>query len=178
MAQLYFFYLVVLALIAFTVVTAPTFCNRQTKMKKFHSVENKKLKASYRQVDTSSHVLCVSYCHADPQCHSVNYNIDNHLCELINATRAQYPDEFVTDPTTWYFDAEMDMPLTKPTTTAPQKTTATLGMTTKPTTTAPQQTTTEKPHTTLPPITQTPTPWLKTTKLQQMRCTGEECTDT
>ncbi|XP_071789557.1 fibrinogen-like protein A [Asterias amurensis] len=80
-------------------------------MREFLSAENRKLlQLSYQAKVTHSHVLCVSYCHADPQCHSVNYNIDNHLCELNNATRAQYPDDFITYYGSVYFDADVETP--------------------------------------------------------------------
>ncbi|XP_071790436.1 ficolin-3-like [Asterias amurensis] len=80
-------------------------------MRQFLSAENRKLQqVSYQQKEAHSHVLCVSYCHADPQCHSVNYNIDNHLCELNNATRAQYPDDFITYCGSVYFDADIETP--------------------------------------------------------------------
>ncbi len=75
-------------------------------VRQFVSAENRKLQqVSYEQTEAHSHVLCVSYCQADPQCHSVNYNIDNHQCELNNATRAQYPDDFIIDCGSVYFDA-------------------------------------------------------------------------
>ncbi|XP_071789783.1 fibrinogen-like protein A [Asterias amurensis] len=80
-------------------------------MREFLSAENRKLlQISYQSKVTWSHVLCVSYCHADPQCHSVNYNIENHLCELNNATRAQYPDNFMTHCGSVYFDADVETP--------------------------------------------------------------------
>ncbi|XP_033646890.1 ficolin-2-like [Asterias rubens] len=83
----------------------------KTKMKEFLSAENRKLlQLSYQSKVTWSHVLCVSYCHADPQCHSVNYNIEDHLCELNNATRAQYPDDFMTHYGSVYFDADVETP--------------------------------------------------------------------
>ncbi|XP_071789768.1 ficolin-3-like [Asterias amurensis] len=81
----------------------------KTIMRDFLSAENRKLlQISYQSKVTWSHVLCVSYCHADPQCHSVNYNIEDHLCELNNATRAQYPDDFITHYGSVYFDADPD----------------------------------------------------------------------
>ena len=83
----------------------------KTKMKEFLSAENRKLlQLSYQSKVTWSHVLCVSYCHADPQCHSVNYNIEDHLCELNNATRAQYPDDFIIHCGSVYFDADVETP--------------------------------------------------------------------
>ncbi|XP_033627218.1 angiopoietin-related protein 1-like [Asterias rubens] len=90
-----------------TIASGATAC--KTNMREFLSAENRKLlQLSYQAKVTRSHVLCVSYCHADPQCHSVNYNIDNHLCELNNATRAQYPDDFITYCGSVYFDADPD----------------------------------------------------------------------
>ncbi|XP_033624678.1 ficolin-3-like [Asterias rubens] len=81
-------------------------------MRQFLSAETRKFtKAPYQQKEARSHVLCVSYCHADPKCHSVNYNIDNHQCELNNATRAQYPDDFVFECGSVYFDADEETPL-------------------------------------------------------------------
>ncbi|XP_033627711.1 ficolin-3-like [Asterias rubens] len=81
-------------------------CNKQMTIQPFLTTQNKQLQvASYQQYVAQSHVVCVSYCHADPQCQSVNYNIDNHLCELINTTRAQYPDDFVTHFGNVYFDS-------------------------------------------------------------------------
>ena len=83
----------------------------KTNMREFLSAENRKLHhISYQSKVTWSHVLCVSYCHADPQCHSVNYNIEDHLCELNNATRAQYPDDFMTHYGSVYFDADVETP--------------------------------------------------------------------
>ncbi|XP_033627801.1 ficolin-3-like [Asterias rubens] len=87
-------------------------CYHQMRRREFFRAENKQLQqVPYQQTVSSSHVLCVSYCHADPQCHSVNYNIDNHLCELNNATRAQYPNEFITHYGSVYFDAGLHTPL-------------------------------------------------------------------
>jgi hypothetical protein len=92
-----------------TIASGATAC--KTNMREFLSAENRKLlQLSYQAKVTRSHVLCVSYCHADPQCHSVNYNIDNHLCELNNATRAQYPDDFITYCGSVYFDADVETP--------------------------------------------------------------------
>ena len=107
---------VILTLINLTVnkVTASDVlsCNQLIKNREFLPAENKELhQVSYRQKVTWSHVHCVSYCHADPQCYSVNYNIDNHLCQLNNATRAQYPDNFITHYGSVYFDADVNTPL-------------------------------------------------------------------
>ncbi|XP_071798784.1 ficolin-2-like [Asterias amurensis] len=86
-------------------------CGHQLE-REFLSAENKELRqVSYRQTDTRSHVQCVSYCHADPQCLSVNYHIDTHLCDQNNATRARYPDLFMTHYGSVYFDADVDTPL-------------------------------------------------------------------
>ncbi|XP_071790837.1 ficolin-3-like [Asterias amurensis] len=94
-----------------TTASDATACKTYTLMREFLSAENRKLlQLSYQAKVTRSHVLCVSYCHADPQCHSVNYNIDNHLCELNNATRAQYPDDFITYCGSVYFDADVETP--------------------------------------------------------------------
>ena len=89
-------------------------CNQHRLMmnREFLPAENKELQqVSYRQKVTRSHVHCVSYCHADPQCYSANYNIDNHLCQLNNATRAQYPHNFITHYGSVYFDADVNTPL-------------------------------------------------------------------
>ncbi len=80
--------------------------------REFLSAENKELQQFfYGQTVTRSHVHCVSYCHADPQCLSVNYHIDNHLCDQNNDTRARYPDHFITHYGSVYFDADVDTPL-------------------------------------------------------------------
>ncbi|XP_033637809.1 ficolin-2-like [Asterias rubens] len=80
--------------------------------REFLSAENKELRqVFYRQAVTRSHVQCVSYCHADPQCLSVNYHIDTHLCDQNNATRARYSDHFITHFGSVYFDADVDTPL-------------------------------------------------------------------
>ena len=107
---------VILTLIILTVnkVTASDVlsCNQLIKNREFLPAENKELQQlSYQQKVTRSHVHCVSYCHADPQCYSVNYNIDNHLCQLNNATRAQYPHNFITHYGSVYFDADVNTPL-------------------------------------------------------------------
>ena len=115
-AQLLMTLSVILTLIIVTVnkVTASDVpsCNQLMKYREFLPAENKESQqVSYRQKVTRSHVHCVSYCHADPQCYSVNYNIDNHLCQLNNATRAQYPHNFITHYGSVYFDADVNTPL-------------------------------------------------------------------
>ncbi|XP_033646895.1 ficolin-2-like [Asterias rubens] len=106
----YFSILLHLSLAVHAICSCHLFKHSQL-MIEFSSAENKKFdNFSYKQVVTHSHVICVSYCHADPQCHSVNYNIEDHLCELNNATRAQYPDDFITYCGSVYFDADVETP--------------------------------------------------------------------
>ncbi|XP_033646891.1 ficolin-3-like [Asterias rubens] len=106
----YFSILLHLSLAVHVICSCHLFKHSQL-MLEFSSAENKELdKFSYNQVVTHSYVICVSYCHADPQCHSVNYNIEDHLCELNNATRAQYPDDFITYYGSVYFDADVETP--------------------------------------------------------------------
>ncbi|XP_071798853.1 ficolin-3-like [Asterias amurensis] len=109
--------LLVVACIVFLFKSAPITaaevltCGHQLE-REFLSAENKELRqVPYRKTVVRSHVQCVSYCHADPQCLSVNYNIDTHLCDQNNATRARYPDHFITHFGSVYFDADKDTPL-------------------------------------------------------------------
>ena len=75
-------------------------------MKEFVPASNKELRlVSYWEKITRSPVICVSYCHSDPNCQSVNYHTSSHLCQLNNVTRAQYPDDFNTLYGSLYFDA-------------------------------------------------------------------------
>ncbi|XP_033633121.1 ficolin-3-like [Asterias rubens] len=88
---------------------APIACYPRTRNQNFLSAIHKELRhVPYRQTVTRSHVLCVSYCHADPLCQSVNYNMDSRLCELNNKTRARCPNGLVTRYGSAYFDADLD----------------------------------------------------------------------
>ncbi|XP_071789554.1 ficolin-3-like [Asterias amurensis] len=107
----YFLLLLLQLTIAVCVTSSCQSFKHSQLMSEFLSAENRKLlQLSYQVKVTRSHVLCVSYCHADPQCHSVNYNIEDHLCELNNGTRAQYPDDFITHYGSVYFDADVETP--------------------------------------------------------------------
>ena len=87
-------------------------CNEHLPTREFFYAENMELhQVSYRQKITRSHVICVNYCLSDPDCKSVNYHINNHLCELNKVTRTQYPDNFITHYGSVYFDADVHTPL-------------------------------------------------------------------
>ncbi|XP_033624589.1 ficolin-2-like [Asterias rubens] len=58
----------------------------------------------------SSAVLCVSYCHSEHECKSVNYRLKDQRCELNNATKDQYPDNFVVEYGTIYYDDDVKTP--------------------------------------------------------------------
>ncbi|XP_071789732.1 ficolin-2-like [Asterias amurensis] len=79
----------------------------------FKAAENRALAASsYRKQSVSSRIHCVRNCHADyPNCKSVNYDEIHHLCELNNATIAQFPDNLITHFGSVYYDGNMDTPL-------------------------------------------------------------------
>ncbi|XP_033627252.1 angiopoietin-4-like [Asterias rubens] len=81
-------------------------------MREFVSASNKELRlVPYWEKITRSPVICVSYCHSDPNCQSVNYHTSSHLCQLNNVTRAQYPDDFNTLYGSLYFDASANTSL-------------------------------------------------------------------
>ncbi|XP_033627313.1 fibrinogen C domain-containing protein 1-like [Asterias rubens] len=79
----------------------------------FMAADNRALAASsYRKQSVSSRIHCVRNCHADyPNCKSVNYDEIHHLCELNNATIAQFPDNLITHFGSVYYDGNMDTPL-------------------------------------------------------------------
>ena len=58
----------------------------------------------------SSAVLCVSYCHSEHDCNSVNYHLKDQRCELNNATKDQYPDNFVVEYGKVYYDDDVNTP--------------------------------------------------------------------
>ena len=58
----------------------------------------------------SSAVLCVSYCHSEHDCNSVNYRLKDQRCELNNATKDQYPDNFVVEYGKVYYDDDVNTP--------------------------------------------------------------------
>ena len=90
-------------------VAAPSSCSNYVMMREFVSALNKDLRlVSYWEKITRSPVICVSYCHSDPNCQSVNYHTSSHLCQLNNVTRAQYPDDFNTLYGSLYFDGNED----------------------------------------------------------------------
>ena len=103
---------------------------------------------SYRQKITRSHVICVNYCLSDPDCKSVNYHINNHLCELNNVTRSQYPDNFITHYGSVYLDADVNTPLLS----LPDQATSTQPDTPTPSHPLPDQTPSTQPDTTLPSL--------------------------
>ena len=118
MASLKQFYSLVIFAFIISVVTinyAATYqemSGKHLESKVFFPAENKELQHDwYRKKITRHHVNCVSYCHSDSNCKSVNYYTNSHLCELNNVTRAQFPDDFITHYGSVYFDADMDTPL-------------------------------------------------------------------
>ena len=107
---------ILLTIIIFAVTHSSAYggqsCNEHLLTREFYPAENKELQqVSYRQKITRYQVICVNYCLSDPDCKSVNYHINNHLCELNNVTRAQYPDNFITHYGSVYFDADVNTPL-------------------------------------------------------------------
>ena len=106
---------ILLTIIIFAVTHSSAYggqsCQKHLLTREFYPAENKELQVSHRQKITRSHVICVNYCLSDPDCKSVNYHINNHLCELNNVTRAQYPDNFITHYGSVYFDADVNTPL-------------------------------------------------------------------
>ncbi|XP_071799933.1 ficolin-3-like [Asterias amurensis] len=58
----------------------------------------------------SSAVLCVSYCHSEHECKSVNYRLKDQRCELNNATKDQYPDNFADEYGKVYYDDDVNTP--------------------------------------------------------------------
>ncbi|XP_033627361.1 fibroleukin-like [Asterias rubens] len=82
-------------------------------MQTFNAAEDRALQyCIYQSVNVSSRVRCVRNCHCDyPNCKSVNYDDIHHLCELNNATIAQFPDNLITHFGSVYYDGNTDTPL-------------------------------------------------------------------
>ncbi|XP_038058721.1 ficolin-2-like [Patiria miniata] len=62
---------------------------------------------TFREEQIKSAVRCVSYCHADNNCRSVNYHKTDQLCQMNNLTRMQYPADFFTHYGSVYFDDDV-----------------------------------------------------------------------
>ncbi|XP_033637102.1 ficolin-2-like [Asterias rubens] len=58
----------------------------------------------------NSAVLCVSYCHSEHECKSVNYRLKDQRCELNNATKDKHPDNFVVKYGKVYYDDDVNTP--------------------------------------------------------------------
>ena len=56
----------------------------------------------------SSPVICGRDCSMDPQCASFNYQIDKHICEINNITRANRSDHFIESQGSVYYDGNVD----------------------------------------------------------------------
>ncbi|XP_033627325.1 fibroleukin-like [Asterias rubens] len=94
-------------------VSSGAYCDIPPSTQIFMAAENRALVASsYRKQSVSSRFHCVRNCHADyPDCKSVNYDEIHHLCELNNATIAQFPDNLITHFGSVYYDGNMDTTL-------------------------------------------------------------------
>ncbi|XP_038058719.1 uncharacterized protein LOC119730000 [Patiria miniata] len=74
----------------------------------FIAADNRALTTStFREDQIKSAVRCVSYCHADNNCRSVNYHKTDQLCQMNNLTRMQNPDDFITHYGSVYFDDDV-----------------------------------------------------------------------
>ncbi|XP_038058720.1 ficolin-3-like [Patiria miniata] len=74
----------------------------------FIAAENRALQTStLREEQVKSAVRCVSYCHADNNCRSVNYHETDQLCQMNNLTRMQNPADFFTHYGSVYFDDDV-----------------------------------------------------------------------
>ena len=87
-------------------------CNRRPLNVEFVPALGKKLlQVSYRSAVTASRVLCVRECLSDPNCASVNYCRQTHLCEMNSETRQEHPGNFITHYCSEYFDGHQDTSL-------------------------------------------------------------------
>ncbi|XP_038058717.1 microfibril-associated glycoprotein 4-like [Patiria miniata] len=78
----------------------------------FFSADNRALQTStLREEQFKSAVRCVSYCHADNNCRSVNYHRPDQLCQMNNLTRLQNPNDFITHYGSVYIDNDADTSL-------------------------------------------------------------------
>ena len=78
----------------------------------FYAAKNRKLLASaFWETSVTSPVLCVSYCHAHDNCRSVNYDKENHNCQMYNTTRLGTNFSTVYQYNSLYYDADEDTAL-------------------------------------------------------------------
>ena len=74
--------------------------------------DNRALKNfTYAKKTVPYYIMCGRDCNIDKNCKSFNFFQCNKLCELNNSTRAEYPESFVEDQESVYFDEYKDTPL-------------------------------------------------------------------
>ena len=95
-----------------TTLTAPCgTCRPMLRSVTFYAASNWKLQDSIlRRQTTRSAVSCVSICHSEPACWSINYYSDGYMCELNNATHAEHPGDMITYDGAVYYDSDVLTP--------------------------------------------------------------------
>ena len=111
--EFYYIIPIMLAMIyALIKISLQNQCSKLSVECNMYPADSRALQAStYRSITVYSHVVCGNLCHSDMRCQSINYYQTSHLCELNNASRAQYPDNFITHYGSVYFDADVETPL-------------------------------------------------------------------
>ncbi|XP_071805723.1 microfibril-associated glycoprotein 4-like [Asterias amurensis] len=75
-----------------------------TSERRMFSAENRALKGfGYKTKTATNHVICGRDCSIEIDCKSFNF-YDDQICDLNNATRDKFPESFIVDRASVYFD--------------------------------------------------------------------------
>jgi hypothetical protein len=58
----------------------------------------------YSEAGVQKEFICMNYCILYSECKSFNFSKEKKICELNNATRREYPDEFMKNDTFAYYE--------------------------------------------------------------------------
>ena len=85
--------------------TSPRRLRAQSECQREETLKGYKLTGqSFLQYKTHDIWKCFLQCEEDPQCQSINYNLESSLCEQNNRTRTARPYHYIPSAGTVYFD--------------------------------------------------------------------------